>query len=74
MKTFYKFVEEKILEGDKERKQKYYQDGSNFYQEDTGELIVSYPEMVKNDQDLEGAMRAEERFAREYPQYIKAVI
>lgn len=41
----------------------YYQDGANFYKDDdSGELLASYPELVKNDYDLDGAAAARAKF------------
>lgn len=54
------------------------QDGPDFYLDpddnphiplDELPRIASYPELVKSDRDLEGALKARERFAKEYPQY-----
>jgi len=45
-----------------------YQDGADFYDENTGP-IISYPEMVKGDYDMEGAKKARARFLQEHPHY-----
>lgn len=42
-----------------------FQDGPDFYDE-AGGHIDSYPEIVLNDYDLPGAVRARERFLREH--------
>jgi hypothetical protein len=56
-----------------------FQDGADFYREIIGpddeaisEHIKSYPNIVKNDYDMEGARKAREAFAKEFPQDVKA--
>lgn len=51
------------------------QDGAQFYRDsedyDADSLIASYPEMVAHDFDLDGAVKARERFAKEFPAYVE---
>ena len=44
------------------KKEVAYQDGSEFYDEATGECIASYPDLVAGDDDLDGAQEARKRF------------
>ena len=46
-----------------------YQDGAQFYDCITGALIASYPQLVKNDEDVVGAFTARIRFLREHQDY-----
>lgn len=46
-----------------------YQDGAEFYESESGKLIVSYGKLVKNDHDMQGAIKAFEKFREEFPQY-----
>lgn len=48
---------------------KFYQDGREFYDAATGVVIASYPDLVKNDHDVEGAQEARKRFMQEHPDY-----
>lgn len=48
---------------------KFFQDGPDFYDSETGKRIVSYPQLVKNDYDIEGAIHAESVFRDEHPAY-----
>lgn len=50
-----------------------FQDGPDFYHEDgyLAGLIVSYPEMVNGDFDMSGAIAARDRFAREFPEFVR---
>lgn len=45
------------------------QDGRDFYNANTGKLLKSYPELVKNDMDLPGAKLAREQFLKDFPGY-----
>jgi hypothetical protein len=47
----------------------FYQDGRDFYDEDSGKRIASYPALVENDNDTEGAKAARRKFLQEHPQY-----
>lgn len=44
-----------------------YQDGPDFYDAITDQVIASFPEMVKSDTDLKGAMSAREKFRDLHP-------
>jgi hypothetical protein len=44
----------------------FYQDGADFYDEETKQLVASYPDMVKGDFDAKGAKEALKRFLREH--------
>jgi hypothetical protein len=44
------------------------QDGADFYHEKFG-LIASYPDMVRDDHDMDGAVSARRQFAADYPEY-----
>ena len=46
-----------------------YQDGADFYDVETDELIESYPDMLNSDHDVNGAIRACGRFALEHLNY-----
>lgn len=48
---------------------KFYQDGGQFYDEETGELIADYGDLVTNDSDTKGASEARILFLEMYPQY-----
>ena len=48
-----------------------YQDGRDFYNEETDQLLVTYPDLVTDDWDTDGAKLARERFAQQFPQFIK---
>lgn len=50
-------------------KKKWFQDGPDFYDEETGELVARYPELVLGDYDIEGAQEARERFLRENEEF-----
>lgn len=53
-----------------------YQDGNEFYDDETDELIVSYAEtpfVVRHDHDTEGAKRARIEFLQSHPEYQMAV-
>lgn len=43
------------------------QDGASFYNNETGELICAYRDMVENDQDLNGAAAARKMFMETHP-------
>ena len=45
------------------------QDGAQFYREDDGILLASYPDLVANDGDLDGAIAARFVFVTENPEY-----
>jgi hypothetical protein len=47
------------------------QDGADFYNAATNQLICSYPDMVANDYDVGGAEAAATRFQSEYPEYVR---
>lgn len=47
----------------------YYQDGAEFTDAETGELIAEYPEAVKNDFDMVGAILCRMQFESEHPGY-----
>lgn len=56
-----------------------YQDGADFYVEDPlghdedhprARRIASYPDLVRNDFDIEGARLARRRFAENFPRYV----
>lgn len=49
---------------------KFFQDGPNFYSEDTGELVASYPHLVKNDRDVRGAESARDQFYSDHPDFM----
>ena len=49
------------------------QDGADFYDDITGELIASYPKLVKNDSDLDGAYNAKFSFLKDNPEYLDQV-
>lgn len=44
-----------------------FQDGSEFYLEGSGELVASYPALVKDDFDLDGAIQARRHFVLDHP-------
>lgn len=44
----------------------YDQDGAQFYDAETGALIAEYPDMVKGDHDMDGAVAARARFELEF--------
>jgi len=46
-----------------------YQDGADFYDDDSGELIASYKDLVKGDYDTNGAEQARIKFQNEHPDY-----
>lgn len=50
-------------------KTKAYQDGGQFYDSETGELIVDYGFLVKGDYDTEGAAAARKAFLEKFPAY-----
>lgn len=57
-----------------ETRKTFYQDGADFYLSD-GQLrgqytpVASYPELVKNDSDLEGAIKARTQFLIDHPEF-----
>ncbi len=44
------------------------QDGPDFYSED--EIICSYPKLVRNDSDMNGAVNARAQFLADHPEYL----
>jgi hypothetical protein len=44
-----------------------YQDGADFYDAKTGEVIARYPLLVFNDSDLRGAMDTRQTFLEDHP-------
>ena len=46
----------------------WYQDGGQFYDEITGELIADYGNLVKHDYDMEGATTARKQFLIDHPE------
>ncbi|MGH7176826.1 MAG: hypothetical protein ACREJC_05540 [Tepidisphaeraceae bacterium] len=47
----------------------FFQDGRDFYDEDSGKRIASYPALVEDDNDTEGAQAARRKFLRDHPEY-----
>lgn len=43
------------------------QDGAQFYNEETGELVAEFPHLVAHDYDMEGATLARETFRDAFP-------
>lgn len=50
----------------------FFQDGADFYDDRTGNILVSYHGMVADNFDAEGAKRARVRFLVEYPGYVES--
>lgn len=48
---------------------RFIQDGYSFYESKNGAVIASYPKLVKDDHDMEGATKAREQFLKEFPDY-----
>jgi hypothetical protein len=51
------------------RRRKFYQDGPDFYDEETNKIIASYPTLVQGDYDLDGAKDALHMFLHQFPSY-----
>ena len=43
---------------------KYFQDGGQFYDEQTGELVANYEALVQNDRDIRGGTNGTDSFPR----------